>query len=323
MTKTIALAALFLIMMVVLTFNSCNSNSSGSQTASQTDSMARAVAHGQYLALHVAACIHCHSMRDFTKYTGPVVAGTEGGGGQRFDTSKIHFLPGIIYSPNITPDSATGIGTWTDAEILRAITQGINNKGDTLFPLMPYASFNHMAKGDLMDIIAYLRTLKPIHNAIPPRQLFIPISLAYPAQALQPSVDSNVCPPKDDLVHYGAYLTNMAGCSDCHTPYVKGAPDFSRMFAGGNTFHVGDFVVNSANITPDTATGIGSWTETVFMNKFTVCRDKKNYDFNPGKQNTVMPIAEFAGMDDGDLKAIFAYLRTVKPVKNTVIKYPE
>ncbi|MBL0274424.1 MAG: hypothetical protein IPQ06_15500 [Chitinophagaceae bacterium] len=77
---------------------------------------------GEYLALHVAGCIDCHSKRDFAKFSGPVIPGTEGGGGLVFDQK--FGLPGILYGKNITPDNETGIGTWTDEEILRAMTQG-------------------------------------------------------------------------------------------------------------------------------------------------------------------------------------------------------
>lgn len=313
----------FLFMALAATYlSSCNNNTSGSQANAKEDSLKKVVARGEYLAIHVAACMHCHSKRDFTKYAGPNIQGTEGGGGGKFDHSIFDAIPGTIYSKNITPDSATGIGAWTDAEIVRAITQGINKKGDTLFPLMPYASFNRMAKDDLLSIIAYLRTLKPIKNKIPDRQLMIPISMAYPAAALQKSVDGNIRPPESDTVKYGAYLTTMAGCGDCHNPYVKGQPDFSRLFAGGNKFNIGTFIVSSSNITPDSTTGIGAWTESAFMNKFTVCRVEKGYNFNPGKLNTNMPIVAYAGMRDGDLKAIYAYLRTLKPIKNQVAKYP-
>jgi mono/diheme cytochrome c family protein len=318
--------AIILLALPIIFFTSCNNNHSAKKQEakiSNDDSMQKVLARGQYLAVHVAACIHCHSKRDFTKYSGPVIPGTEGGGGQEFSHVELDAIPGVIYSRNITPDSATGIGTWTDAEIIRAITEGINKNGDTLFPLMPYASFNHMSKDDLLSIVAYLHTLKPIHNQVPPRQLMIPISMAYPAPALQKSIDGNKRPAESDVVNYGGYLVAMAGCADCHTPYVKGQPDFTRMFAGGNTFHLSAFSVTSANLTSDSVTGIGGWDEKTFMNKFVTRRDKVSIDFNPGKLNTIMPVSEFAGMTDADLKAIFAYLHTLKPVKNLVVKYPE
>ncbi len=216
----------------------------------------------------------------------------------------------------------TAMGSWTDDEILRAITQGIIKNGDTLSPIMPYANFNRMAKEDLLAIIAYIKTLKPIKNTVPARKLIMPIAMAYPGPILQPSVDSNKRPPVSDAVAYGGYLAMVADCATCHSPLTEHGPDMERMFAGGNRFDVGSFIVNSANITPDSATGIGTWTEERFMNKFVPYREEKNYNFTVGKENTIMPLTLYAGMKDSDLKAIYAYLRTVKPMSNKVEKYP-
>ncbi len=322
MRKFITLAAIASAIIAAAYFTACNNNKSEPQADNKEDSIKRVIARGEYLANHVAPCLDCHSKRDYTKFSGPVVPGTEGMGGEVFD-QKLMGIPGTVYARNITPDPETGIGTWTDDEVLRAITQGISKNGDTLFPIMPYVNFNHMAKEDLMSIIAYIRTLKSIKNKVPTRQLMIPISMAYPGPALQKSIDANMRPPESDPVKYGEYLMNAAVCTDCHTPQVKGQFDFSRAFGGGLAFDVGTFKVNSANITPDSATGIGTWTEERVMNKFTVCREEKGYNYDPGKQNTIMPIVSYAGMTDNDLKAMYAYLRTVKPVKNKVEKYPQ
>jgi mono/diheme cytochrome c family protein len=321
MKKSIAASAIFFLALGAMFFMACSSTESQANT--KEDSLKKVIARGEYLTLHVAVCMHCHSMRDFSKFSGPDVPGTIGGGGAKFDNTIFDAIPGSMYSKNITPDTATGIGSWTDEELIRAITQGISKKGDTLFPLMPYAHYNHMAKDDLMSIIAYLRTITTIKNEIPARQLMIPISMAYPAPALQKSIDCNVRPPESDTVKYGGYLASMAGCTDCHTPYVKGQPDFIREFAGGNTFTIAGFKVNSANITSDSATGIRAWDLQDFLNKFTVCREEKGYNYNPGEMNTVMPLVDYAGMTDNDLKAIYAYMRTVKPVTNLVVKYPK
>lgn len=323
MRKTLLVVTIISIV-AIFYFEACNSDDkkATTSTASKEDSLKAAVTRGEYLALHVTPCMDCHSKRDFTKYAGPIIPGTEGMGGEVFD-QKLAGIPGVVYAKNITPDPETGIGTWTDDDIIKAMTQGINKKGDTLFPLMPYAHFNHMAKEDLLDIIAYLHTLKPIKNKVPDRKLMIPISMAYPAQALQKTLDSNKRPQETEQVAYGAYLVNAAACSECHTPMIKGEFDFSKIFAGGDTFDLGSFKVTSANITPDSATGIGAWNEERFINKFAVCREEKGYNYNPGKQNTIMPITCYAGMTDNDLKAIFAYLKTVKPISNKVEKYPK
>ena len=76
-------------------------------------------------------------------------------------------------------------------------------------------------------------------------------------------------------------------------------------------------------ISPLTLLRAWTWTEERFLNKFNQYREEKNYNFNPGKDNTYMPIVAYAGMNDDDLKAIYAYLRTVRPISNKVEKYPK
>jgi mono/diheme cytochrome c family protein len=322
MKKIIALSAITCLVIAANYFSSCKDKKSESQVNSKEDSLAKVMERGKYLVEHVAGCIDCHSKRDFSKYSGPVVPGTEGGGGFAFD-EKLG-LPGVIYGSNITPDSETGIGTWTEDDILKAITQGISKNGDTLFPIMPYANYNYMAKEDLMSIIAYIKTLKPIKNKVPARQLMMPVSMAYPGPALQPSVDGNIRPPETEQVKYGEYLANMADCGTCHSPLTPQGPDvMTRKFAGGYTFQLPTNKVTSSNITSDSTTGIGTWTEERFLNKFIPYREEKGYNYDPGNQNTVMPLSLLAGMTDADLKAIYAYLKTVKPISNKVEKFPK
>jgi mono/diheme cytochrome c family protein len=322
MQKLNAFYRVIFLAITVILLTACNSNTSKSlvstgQNMMKQDSLNKVIARGKYLALHVAACFHCHSHRDFTKYAGPEIPGTEGEGGLKFDTTELVGMPGTVYSSNITPDSATGIGTWTDKEILRAMTQGINNNGDTLFPMMPYYDFNRLSKNDLSSIIAYIRTIKPIKNRVPARQLTIPIGRFYNEAALLKSVDGNVSPPQSDQVKYGGYLVTIAGCNGCHTP------DHKNMLAGGMKFNGPTFKVASSNLTPDSSSGIGGWSEQAFLDKFITCRDTQGYNYNPGKQNTIMPVVDFSGMTDQDLKAIYVYLRSIKPVKNNVIKFPD
>jgi len=323
MRKLLTSAALFMVIIAMSYFTACNNDSKpgSTTTTSKEDSLKNVIEKGKYLTINVAGCMDCHSTRDFTKFSGPVVPGTEGGGGFAFD-EKVG-IPGVVYGKNITPDTETGIGSWTDDDIIRALTQGINKKGDTLFPIMPYPHFNHSTKEDLMSIIAYLRTLKPIKNKIPDRKLMMPIAMAYPGPALQPSIESNVRPVETDVVKYGEYLVNMADCGTCHSPLTQMGPDMSRMFQGGYTFDIGSNKVTSANITPDSATGIGTWTEAMFLAKFKNNASDANINRNPGKENSVMPWSFFGKMKDDDLKAIYAYLRTVKPATNKIEKFPK
>ncbi len=321
MRKFLVLAAVLLCSTAAVYITSCSSQDSKTTADdAQSDSLNKVLARGEYLFNHAAGCLDCHSKRDFSKYSGPVVPGTEGGGGDVFDQK--YGLPGVFYGRNITPDSLTGVGNWTDDELLRALTQGISKNGDTLFPLMPFANYNRMAKDDLMSIIAYMRTLKPINNAVPARQVMIPMAAFYPAAILQPGIDGNVRPPETDLVSYGEYVIHIADCATCHTPVTAQGFDRSRAYAGGYTFDLGTHKVVSANITPDSLTGIGTWTEEMFLQKFIRYRDPAAYNVDSAAHNTIMPLSVMAGMTDHDLRAIYAYLRTLKPIVNKVEKFP-
>lgn len=319
--------SLTLILIALVTFfsvlNSCNNtDSSGTgNTAAGEDSVKKVVERGKYIVHYVTMCMDCHSTRDFSQFSGPVIAGTEGMGGELFDQTL--GVPGVIHARNITSDTVNGIGKWTDEEIIRAITKGISRNGDTLFPIMPYAHYNTMHKDDIKSIVAYIRTLKPNNNKIPERKLFMPISMAYPPLQSS-SLDNNVKPDVSDIVKYGEYMANSAVCMDCHTPMDdKGQFIMDKYMAGGWKVNMGSFVVNTANITPDSATGIGTWTEEMFLEKFKYYRDPAVVRNNPGKNNSLMPWTMYAQMDDFDIKAIYRYLRTIPPVKNKVEKYPQ
>ncbi|MBK8496971.1 MAG: c-type cytochrome [Chitinophagaceae bacterium] len=118
-------------------------------------------------------------------------------------------------------------------------------------------------------------------------------------------------------------MVNSATCMDCHTPMENGKYVISKKFSGGFHYNLGSFKVNSANITPDTATGIGKWTEEMFLDKFKHYREPALYVSDPGKKNSIMPWSLFAKMDDVDIKAIYRYLQTIPPVNNLVEKYPK
>lgn len=269
---------------------------------------------GKYLAWHVMGCMDCHSRRDFSKFSGPVVSGTEGMGGEKFGPEI--GIPGNVYARNITP---AALGNWSDDDLIKAITHGVSKNGDTLFPVMPYIAFSKMSRQDLTDIISYIRTLKPIENKVPDRELFIPISAAIPAQLPIPDIDKNQKPDPKDKQNYGAYLFTQASCSDCHTPRIQGTPDFTRFAGGGNVFKHEKFEVKIPNITPDTS-GIGLWTEKMFLQKFKANSSDDFVNRDPGKFNSFMPWSLFGKMKDDDLRAIYAYLQTVKPVRGRI--YP-
>ena len=273
------------------------------------------IARGAYLANHVTVCIDCHSKRDWSKFSGPPVEGTEGMGGDAF--TKEFGFPGSFYAKNITP---AGIGKWTDGELLRAISCGVNRNGKAFFPVMPYPYYGHMDKEDILAIIAYIRTLKPINNEVPPSEPEFPMSIIL--NTIPEKATYTKRPEKAVNATYGAYIVNAAGCSECHTNVIKGKKVVGMDFAGGREFVVPGKIIVSANITPDKETGIGYWTEEAFVSKFKSFEDKsKLADIkSPSDFQSMMPWSMYAGMDSVDLRAIFAYLQTLKPIKNKVVK---
>ena len=137
-------------------FTSCNSNESSSGKTDNKDSVKLLVERGKYLAHDVCGCINCHSQRDYNKFSGHIVPGSEGKGGEVFN--EIYAIPGVVFARNITPDTTNGIGKWTDEDIVNAITKGIRKNGDTLYPIMPYTHYNQMSKEDIYRTVAYIRT---------------------------------------------------------------------------------------------------------------------------------------------------------------------
>ena len=275
------------------------------------------VARGEYLSKHVTQCTDCHAVRDYTKYAGPVVEGTAGRGGENFGVEGTSIR--VLHSRNITP---AGIGDWTDGELIRAFTVGVNKDGEALFPIMPYPKYARLSREDVESIVAYVRTLKPVEYTPPPRDLAMPLPLVVrtipKAPAFRPT------PPTSDRVAYGEYMTNAAGCSECHTPMDgQGTPLPGMEYAGGFEFPLpGGGVVRSANITPEADTGIGTWNEQQFIDKFKAFAGAPVRPLSAAEQreNTVMPWLGYAGMTTEDLGAIYTYLRTLKPVVNRVKK---
>jgi mono/diheme cytochrome c family protein len=275
------------------------------------------VARGRYLANHVAVCIDCHSDRDWTLFSGPIIPGTEGRGGFRFDRN--FGFPGVFYSKNITP---AALGEWTDGEILRAMTSGVSRDGSPFFPVMPYPSYRLMAQDDAEAIVAYLRTLTPIPHEVPESRADFPMNfilrtIPQPASPVERPDPSNVA-------EYGKYVATIAGCADCHTPAT---PDGQKIpgleYAGGMEFRTPWGVVRALNLTPDDETGLGGWDREFFVKRFKAygTPEGRREPVEPGAFNTVMPWTMYADMTEEDLAAIYEFLRTVPAVKHKVEKH--
>jgi mono/diheme cytochrome c family protein len=227
-------------------------------------------------------------------------------------------FPGNYYAKNLTPYH---LEDWTDGEIFRAITSGVNKDGKSMFPIMPYPNYGKADKEDIYDIIAYLRSLEPVEHDVPESSSAFPMSLIINVMPMDPEFTTKPAP--SDKLAYGKYLVTVASCGDCHTPMEQGQPIPGMEFAGGMEFGVqSGGITTSANITPHPETGIGSWTEELFISRFKQYEDSTLYVnqtiVEPGQPNTEMPWRFYSKMSEEDLGAIFAYLQTVESVDNKI-----
>ena len=219
---------------------------------------------------------------------------------------------------NITP---TGVGNWSDGEIFRLITTGVNKQGKAIFPLMPYLHYGQMDKEDVFSIIAYIRTLAPVKNEVPDTKLDFPMN--FIVNTIPAKANFVTKPDESDVVAYGKYLVNAAACMDCHTQFEKGQFVAGTEFGGGREFLMPGGAVVSANISPDDETGIGAWSKEVFVARFKAYTDSSYVSptLAPTDFNSPMPWVMYGGMKQSDLEAIYAYLRTVDAKKNRVTKF--
>lgn len=268
------------------------------------------LARGKYI-FNLADCDGCHSPRDFSRFDGPAIQSRRGAGNV-FPPAM--GLPGTIAPPNITPDAETGIGSWTDGEKIRAIRDGVDREGRTLFPMMPYENFRHMSDEDVYSLVAYLDSLPAVRNVVPKTKVNFPVSLLIKS-APQPVTQAVPQPDHDNKVKYGEYLVTVAGCMECHTPTL----------GGGEKFAVAPGVmVVSANISPDPYTGTGRWTENDFVDRFYQYREyaeKGSPQVGP-ESFTLMPWLNLCQLPEEDLKAIYSFIRTRQPIYKAVDTHP-
>lgn len=246
------------------------------------------ITKGRYLA-QLGGCTTCH--------TAVTPAGTRdmpralaGGFEVQFGTS------GAWRSPNITPDRETGIGDWTDAELVAAIRDGRGRDGRQLLPIMPSAYYRWLTDEDTAAIVAYLRAQPAIPNMVTPSAgVFMD-----PAPAVEQ--------PKDR----GAYVANLMHCDGCHTPRI--GPHANEPFAGGVAFELGDgHGCVSANITNDMTTGIGAWSDDEFVSTIRLMK-------RPTGEPIYGPMAMYrdawSHITGEDARALTTYVRSIAPVKN-------
>ena len=266
------------------------------------------LARGEYLVRNVVVCFACHTKTDPKKRTLPKI-GPEGAGGECF-TEEMGF-PGYVCASNITPDTETGIGAWTDDEVLRAIREGVNRDGETLFPMMPYSAYKNLPDEDAYAVVAYIRSIPAVKSEIAPAKINFPVNVMVrmAPQAITAAVPN---PNRADLVAYGKHMATVSGCILCHLDDL----------AGGDEFPTEHGIVRSANLTPG-ADGVVPKDFEDFLRIFRAYVGGQTPEGITNRDYTVMPWVSYSGMEEGDLRAIHAYLRSLPPVAKQVQTYGE
>jgi len=267
-----------------------------------------AVARGDYLVNTIMACGNCHSPRDAD---GKFIAGKALSGGLTFDTPAF-----LATAPNITPDKDTGIGAWSDAEIKRALVEGIRPDhgklaGVALAAIMPANFYKGLLPEDLAAVVAYLRTVPAVRNEVAPPVYRMPVKRdAYP------DADAGfTAAMMSDPARHGAYLATIGHCMECHAAWSKGVSDYtSGLGRGGRIFPLREGMPGgptsiAANITQHPTKGIGAWSDAEIGRAITHGISRDGHALKPP-----MAYGFYAGLKDGDLKDIIAWLRTVPPL---------
>lgn len=312
----VAVGILFLLIALLLTYVKTMLPNVGEAPKITVEKTPEQIERGKYLANHVMVCMDCHSTRDYSLFSGPMVAGTDGKGGEVFD-QKLSF-PGKFVAPNLTPFH---LADWTDGEIFRAITTGVSKDGRALFPTMPYHNYGQLDKEDIEAVIAYLRTLPSIENKTEASVADFPMNFII--NTIPKAPDFQTRPAASEAVNYGKYVLTAAGCKECHTKQEKGK-FVGEPFAGGFEFPLADGSKTvSANITSDKETGIGYWTKEAFISRFKMYADSSYVSpkVAAGEFQTYMPWTMYAHMTEEDLGAIYDYLQTTTPVVQSITKF--
>jgi len=255
------------------------------------------VKRGEYLA-RAADCMVCHATP----------------GGQAFAGGLAIPLPfGTLYSTNITPDKATGIGDYSDQDFLNAVQRGIRRDGTRLYPAMPYPSYTYMTDADALAIKAYLFSQPPADLANRPDTLPFPFNQRWSMViwSILFNADSRFAPNTTQSPEWnrGAYLAEaLAHCGECHTPRnLAFALDNRRKFAGALTAGW-----RAYNITSDKGSGIGAWSDDE-MFAYLSAGHALGRGTASGPMGEAVD-ASFSQMAPADVHALVSYVRSVPPI---------
>lgn len=259
---------------------------------------ARLLERGTYLVEGIGACGNCHFPRD---ESGRPLRELGFSGGMRFD--EPHF--GVAYAANITPDIDSGIGRWSDEEIGIAIREGRRPDGSFVGPPMPVEFYREMSDEDLAAIVSYVRSQPAVANIVPePNYAF-----TRTPEPISP-VRGIATPPEDDPVRYGEYLVALGHCMECHTPRDESTGQLrdDAFGAGGRVFNGPWGESLTRNLTSHES-GLRDWSDAQIATAVRAGIDREGSPYKPP-----MAFAFYAAIDDEDMAAVIAYLRTLDPI---------
>jgi len=252
---------------------------------------------GAYLVNGIGNCGNCHSPQEPDgTLSGPPLSGGKALLAKAF----------TAYPPNLTPDIETGLGRWTEDQIVTAIREGRRPDGTLLRPPMPVAFYRGMSDRDAHAIAVYLRSLQPVKSKVPDSHYSGPVPASYGGP-----VNGVPDPAPADRVAYGRYLAQIGHCLLCHTPRdANEKPDIVHFAGAGGAIIRGVFgEIVSPNITPDTHTGIGTWSDQQIADALT-----KGVRPDGSQLASPMPWRYLSTLRQRDVDALVAYLRSLKPI---------
>jgi mono/diheme cytochrome c family protein len=254
------------------------------------------IERGNYLVNGVLTCGNCHTPRG----PGGAFAMDKqlSGGPREWDTPTYK-----VRGANITPDRETGIGSWTEAQVKKALVDGVRPDGTQLAPIMPYGYYKVFTAGDLDAVVAYLRSVAPISNKVQAPVYKAALHIDVPPGGEKQMTAADLSDP----VKRGFYQVTIGHCMECHTPRVNGKSDLANALGKGGEEFKGPWGVSvSRNITSHREKGIGAWSDAEI--KRAIIQGVRK-DGSPLKPPMGYPL--YARMSDADLSDVVAYLRTV------------
>jgi mono/diheme cytochrome c family protein len=215
---------------------------------------------------------------------------------------------GTLYVPNISPDPVDGIGKWRAADLANALLAGVSPRGQHYYPAFPYTSFAHIERADVRDLMAYLRTLQPVHHRAPPHDIPFPFSVRRVVGLWKllyfDRTPIAADPTRDPAWNRGRYLVEgPTHCAECHSSRnLAGAIKESTRFAGGRDPEGVGFMPNI------TSTAIGAWSIDDIVRILTDRHTPEGREVGSSMEDVV---TNTAMLPEDDRRAIAAYIKSL------------